>query len=282
MNVASTLDLGEWPTVTLAEVTERAALLVRAEQKYTTTTAVVAEVLTQLHDAYDLLAMDGQTSFVYETVYYDTDTLRAFRDHAQGKRQRVKIRSRRYVESDVYFFEVKLKDGRARTIKKRIPYDAERHGTVCAEALEFARCCVRDVYGYELPGVLRPQLAMRFRRTTLVGRGAPERVTIDSGLEFARHGDPVARRFTAPAQTVIVETKSDRVRGDIHAGLRRAGTRPGACSKYCIGLNLVRDDLPYNRFKPVLARYFAWSGRESVGASRQPLSADHSTRSSLR
>lgn len=110
-----------WDRVSLAELNRRAPLLDRAERKYLASSALIDQVMGELRHSFDVLAIDGQTVFTYDTVYYDTDCLLAYRDQVQGKRRRLKIRSRHYVESDLYFFEVKLKGARGRTIKERMP-----------------------------------------------------------------------------------------------------------------------------------------------------------------
>jgi hypothetical protein len=247
-----------WGRVSLAELNQRAPLLDRAESKYLAGSAFIEEVMDELRPAFDVLAIDGQTVFTYDTVYYDTDCLRAYRDQVQGRRRRLKVRSRHYVESDLYFFEVKLKGPRGRTIKERMPYDGGRHGAVGPDALGFVQDCVLQNYGESFAHRLEPQLTMRYRRLTLVGKGAPERVTIDFDLDFVDAG-PEGARAQAPPGTLIVEVKSADGRGVADQVLRAAGARGGSCSKYCIGLNLVRPGLRYNRFKPLLEHHFQWT-----------------------
>jgi hypothetical protein len=245
-----------WDRVSLSELNRRAPLLDRAERKYLASSALIAEVMEELRRSFDVLTIDGRTVFTYDTVYYDTDCLLAYRDQVQGKRRRLKIRSRQYVESEMYFFEVKLKGPRGRTIKERMPYDGARHGAVGPDALGFVQDCVRRNYGETFAHRIGPQLAMRYRRLTLVGKGAPERVTIDFDFDFVA---PEGARAQAPPGTLIVEVKSEDGRGVADRVLRAAGARGGPCSKYCIGLNLVRPGLRYNPFKPLLENHFQWT-----------------------
>ncbi|MGH3860105.1 hypothetical protein, partial [Actinokineospora sp.] len=86
-----------------------------------------------------------------------------------------------------------------------MPYDGARHGTVGADALGFVQQCVRQTYGETFAHTVEPQLTMRYRRLTLVGKGSAERVTIDFDLEFVTPGGARAR---APRETLIVEVKS--------------------------------------------------------------------------
>ena len=97
---------------------------------------------------------------------------------------------------------------------------------------------------------------MRYRRITLVGKHAPERVTIDFDLRFAA---PNGTIVSAPPALSIVEVKSDDGRGRADAVFRRSGHRPERCSKYCVGLNLVRPGLRYNQFSRALVDHFGWS-----------------------
>jgi hypothetical protein len=253
-----TPDVAGWGRVSLAELNARASLLDRLENKYVVSAAGFADAMRALRDDFDVLAIDGETTFSYETIYYDTESLLAYRQHAQGKRRRFKIRCRRYVDSNLYFFEVKLKGSRGRTIKQRMLYDGTRHGqaTLDDAATAFVRRCVEDTYGEEFAEHLSAQLTMRYRRLTLVGRGGPERLTVDFGLEFVGSGGAEA---WAPPETLVVEVKSRNGRGVGDSVLRSSGARGGTCSKYCVGLNLVRPNMRYNVFKQLLSTHFNWA-----------------------
>ncbi len=247
---------GSWRQISLEDVERRAPLLDRQETKYVLPAGTLDPMLATMDEDFDVLSIEGRTTFTYETVYFDTTDLTAYHHHAQGRRRRVKVRSRCYVDSGLCFFEVKTKGRRNSTVKERIPYDRSRHGSMDAEAHAFLQECVDRAYGGALRLPSEPSLLMRFQRTTLVGRGAPERVTIDQDLQFfGTDGAVVA----APRSTVIVEVKSPNGRGRADAVLRGAGARGARCSKYCIGLNLVRRDLRYNAFKQALTAHFGWS-----------------------
>lgn len=251
-------DVAGWGRVSLDELNARAPLLDRLENKYVVSAAAFAQAMTTLRDDFDILAIGGETTFTYETIYYDTESLLAYRQHAQGKRRRFKIRCRRYVDSDLYFFEVKLKGPRGRTVKQRMVYDDARHGqdTLDEAATEFVRRCVEDTYGESFAENLRAQLTMRYRRLTLVGKGCPERLTVDFGLEFV---GPGGAEVWAPPETLIVEVKSKNGRGIGDRVMRSSGARGGTCSKYCVGLNLVRPGMQYNVFKQLLSTHFNWA-----------------------
>ncbi len=249
-------DLADWRSISLRDLNERAALLDRAESKYIFSAETFSAVMPQLRPHFDVLAINDRTTFTYDTTYYDTQNLLLYRQHAQGKRLRFKIRSRHYVDNQLCYFELKLKGQRDRTIKERRPYPIEHMHLVTADAQSYVNDCLQATYGTQFRDQLVLSLAMRYQRITLVGTKRPERITIDFGLQFATVGGPVVN---APADTLIVEVKSPDGRGCADAVFRSIGSRPERCSKYCVGLNMVRDDLPYNTFNKTLKTHFDWS-----------------------
>lgn len=198
--------------VSLEELNHRAALLQRDENKYVGTIDHVTEIVGGLSGTFDVLTIDGHRSFGYETVYFDTRHRRLFDQHAQGRRRRMKVRSRLYLDSGLCFFEVKLKGRRGRTIKHRLAYDAARHGRLDGEAVGFLRHAVAETYRDVPPPRLGPSLAMRYRRVTLVSKTSPERLTIDFDLSYRSFGHLAAT--TAGA------------RGDAGSGLTGFGRVP--------------------------------------------------------
>jgi VTC domain len=255
-------DLSSWTAISLDELNRRAPLLDRGESKYVVNATQFTEVLARLRTEFDVLAIGDTRVFAYETTYFDTPELLTYRDHAQGRRRRFKVRSRRYVDSNLCYFEVKLKGVRDRTIKERMPYAEALHGSVSAEADEFVRSCVRRVYGQEFEGPLLPSLAMSYRRLTLVGKNCSERVTVDFDLNVRGHN---SIEVATPRTTIVLEVKSQSGDGRADEVIRSAGIRPQSCSKYCVGLNLVRDGLSYNEFNRTLRTYFAWPGPSPRG-----------------
>lgn len=256
--------LSRFGRVSLAELNVRAPLLDRQEHKYLLTARQLADLSLDLGHRADVLEIDGRTVFTYETTYFDTPDLLTFRQHAQGKRRRMKVRSRRYVESGECWLEVKLKGSRGRTVKQRLATDADRHGRVDDEAIEFVDRCVRQEYGERFAEPLGPALTMRYRRITLVGTGRPERVTIDHTASF-RAG--TGEQVDAPEDLMIVEVKSPDGHGVADQALHDRGVRSTSCSKYCVGVAMLGLDERYNRFKPVLSRHFDWqppSGRPAT------------------
>lgn len=253
--------------VSLAELNRRAPLLDRQEHKYVVPADTWWAVADGLVDDFDILTINGEVAFTYETTYYDTDDLLTYRQHVQSHRRRFKVRSRHYVDSGECFFEIKLKGAQGRTVKQRLPSTPSMHGRIDSAATDFVRERLETAYGEPLESQLVPALTMGYRRMTLVGRGEEERVTIDSALTFAT---PDGATASAPTDRVIVEVKSPTGVGVADRAFREAGVRSMACSKYCVGLNLVGDDARYNRFKRVLTKHFGWDPPEPPLSNDQP------------
>ncbi|MBD0330349.1 MAG: polyphosphate polymerase domain-containing protein [Thermoleophilia bacterium] len=232
-----------------------AALGARTDRKYVVGPLVFERLVEELSDDHFALEVGGRRAFRYETVYFDTPALLTYHQHHQGRRKRFKCRTRLYADSAACAFEVKLRDGRDRTAKRKLPIDPARHGRLGEEVLAFLDAALREAYGASAPPGLAPTLLTSFTRLTLAHETAPERLTCDVALAFAA-GDE-GRYEIAPGM-LLVETKTPNGNGTADRVLRRLGARPvGACSKYCLGVALARPDVRRNRFSRLLRRHFA-------------------------
>jgi len=105
------------PPITLAELTETAALQERVDVKYIIPRTLAGAVLDRLAATHRMLEIGDQRCFAYATTYYDSPDLRCARDHLQGRRRRFKCRSRHYLDMRRHTIEVKLKGPRGQTVK---------------------------------------------------------------------------------------------------------------------------------------------------------------------
>lgn len=237
--------------LSLEALNAKAAMLERRDHNYVVGADTLQRVVVQLAPLFDVLEIDGRRAFTYETCYFDDPGLRSYFDHHQGRRQRMKVRVRRYVDSGLCFVEVKLKDRRGSTVKQRMPCAPENFARLDAAALAHVQRCHEAMYGRPFERPLAPVLQMRYRRTTLVARAGGERMTIDGQIRF--DGAPAG---AAPDDGLfIVETKSAHGRGLADAVLRRLHVHPTqGCSKYCVGLSATGLVDRFNRFRPALKR----------------------------
>lgn len=233
--------------ISLAETTDQAALQTRIDKKYLLPIGLLGHVLDDLGAGLRALEIDGLRVFGYESVYFDTPRLQFYRDHVQGRRLRHKVRTRRYVDSDLTMLEVKEKGGRGETVKHRTdwsPTELFRLGSG-------GRMFIDDLLDGEPDAAsLRPSLVSRYWRATFVHADAGLRLTCDVDLGFeSRH-----TTTSVPQGRVLVETKAAGTPSVADHILHRYAQRDIAVSKYCAGIALTHD-APANRWHRVLNRY---------------------------
>ena len=232
-----------------------AALLDRVDRKYVVGVETFATLAERLADSHRVLEISGVRTFRYCTAYYDTPGLDAYRDHVQRRRRRYKCRSRRYEDSGLCAFELKLKGARGRTVKYRMPYADDLHGSLSPEAIRFLHEHLLRAYARAPGEGLVRSLDMSFRRLTLASLERGERLTADFDLAFA--GGPAGAGGHLAEGAVIVESKSPRGGARADRVLRELGVRPTeSCSKYCLGIGMTRPGLPANAFRRLLSRWF--------------------------
>lgn len=236
--------------ISLTELTESSALMSRVDRKYFVPRTVVEELIAENQHQARVLEIDGRRNFTYETVYFDSPEFDFYRDHAQGKRHRFKVRVRTYVDSGLRMLEVKSKGFRGRTLKERIRFPhGQAHQTsenlvLTPEGTAF----VNQIVGGDA-SMLEPVLTTVYRRTTLAL--GEQRVTLDMALE-CRDGQAV---FYGP-DDILVETKSPSRGSSFDAALRARNIRPHSVSKYCVAASLLYPDLPRNKWNRTLQRFF--------------------------
>jgi VTC domain len=245
----------------LDEVRATAALDDRLDVKYVLARDELDELVRRLQGTHRVLEIDGLRCFAYRTTYFDTADLVSYREHIQRRRRRFKCRAREYVDSGLRAFEVKLKEGHARTIKHRTEFGEGPLDHLDGPLLEFLQERLREAYAREVAGALEPSLSVGFTRITLVDPDRCERLTCDFQLSF-RAPDGSAGALCGDA--AIVESKSRHGATTADRALRALGVRPiSGCSKYCIGVGLTYPGVKRNSFLPLLRRYF------EVGAHAQ-------------
>ena len=234
----------------LERLDDGAALRDRVDVKYVVPLEAFAALADRLLATHAALEIDGRRAFAYRSTYFDTPDLGAFRDHLQQRRRRYKCRSREYLDSGAYAFEVKLKGPRGRTVKHRMTHDGHE---LSEAAVAFLRDRLDEAYGFAPGGGLRPALAVSYTRVTLASPELEERVTCDFDLAFSGPGGAAGRLDSSMA---IVESKSLRGNALADRVLRELGHRPqAACSKYCLGVALTRS-VAGNPFRALLRRHF--------------------------
>ena len=234
--------LQEFSPISLAEMSE-VRLMNRIDTKYVTTLPCLARLLEMAGEEYLVQETDGLRDMPYNTCYFDTTDCDMFAQHQRGRKARQKIRLRMYETSGIAFLEIKNKNNRGRTDKKRTPWMSS--GEDLLPYADFIR-----THSHYTAEDISPKVRNRFHRITLVNRLMTERLTIDTGLCF--HNLSTDCRCSLNG-LVIIELKRD---GNTHspAGdmLRRLHIHPAGFSKYCIGMALTDKSLRQNRIRPRL------------------------------
>lgn len=239
--------LAALPAVGLGELQETAALQTRVDRKYVLPLAALPDLLAALPAGTRRLVIDGRDVFGYESVYFDTPDLDAFRLAAGRRRRRYKVRTRTYCDTGGCWLEVKTRGPRGTTVKDRREHDPAAPAEV-GDGLGFVLDALR---GGGLPAGdldLRPTLTTRYRRRTLLlPDGA--RTTVDTGLSW--HG--AAGTATVPAHAVV-ETKSVAGLSAADRALWALGHRPARISKYATGLVVLDPTLAGRPWRRTLRR----------------------------
>ncbi|WP_062290030.1 polyphosphate polymerase domain-containing protein [Demequina phytophila] len=235
------------PAVTLAELEVEAALLTRVDRKYIVSPALLTEVLDSVAGL-RALEIDGERSFGYASVYFDTPDLESYRDAARRRPARYKVRTREYLDTGGRAIEVKLRSAKGETVKHRewIGAEVARGAALDGEARAFVASFPQVGDAVD---ALSPILTTRYRRSTLVADGA--RVTIDQDVTAVEAGGESVGFGAA----LILETKSSLRAGDVDRALWARGVRPARVSKYCTTLAALQPELPANRWNRTLRRH---------------------------
>lgn len=215
----------------------RAALLRRVDNKYILASEDFAPLAARLAPDHEVLEIDDRRCFSYESVYFDTPTLRCFRDHVEGERPRFKARTRLYRDTGHCVCEVKLKLHDGETDKRQLDYDREAKDRVESAAAELVATSLDEV-GISLDESLGKSLETSFRRVTFSGGEGPERLTCDFEVCLARD-EAGARRLRG--DLVLLESKSESGEAPADRLLAEVGVEPISLSKYKVGVGLLVD-----------------------------------------
>lgn len=221
---------------------DKVQLLDRIDTKYIINQEKLSAFLASLADSYKVLCIDGQVFHPYETLYFDTPEFDLYKMHHNGRQNRYKLRFRKYVNSGISFFEVKLKTNTHRTVKKRVSV-SRIEDNLSENQQQFVHECTRDDYNDYVPS-----LRVRFNRITLVNLLAGERLTIDINLNYGFHDTRKDINNIA-----IVEVKQEKHSVSPFRQLMHDNRqREFYLSKYCLGITCLYDNLKKNRFKKKL------------------------------
>lgn len=100
--------LSSFHPITLAEM-DSVKLMNRTDTKFVFERSLLPELMETLSKEYKVLNVNGNRISAYKTLYFDTPKFKFYMDHHNGRENRFKVRIRNYVESDLFFLEIKNK-----------------------------------------------------------------------------------------------------------------------------------------------------------------------------
>ncbi len=236
------MSLSDFNSISLEDL-DKVQLLNRKDTKFVFSQSKLLQLLDRLKPFYRILEIEGKRTFIYDNTYFDTDEFFFYTQHHNECRKRFKVRHRKYCETNDQYFEIKIKDNKNRTIKKRLKInDGNGHFG------EEEKRLISETIGLS-PQHLIPKLNMQFSRITLADKSFSERLTIDTNLSVLNGTG--SKMFD---QLVISEIKQKKYnpKSNFIRILRNLKIPEMRFSKYCMGMLHVNRGIKYNRFKPKL------------------------------
>ena len=224
--------------IKLAEM-DNVKLMSRSDTKFAFKFSKLPELLNQMIPFYRVLEINGKLIHDYKSLYFDTDDRKFYLDHHNGRVNRNKVRFREYVGSDLTFLEIKRKNNKGKTIKKRMKVDSI-NDNLSVKQKEY----IYSIIGSNI--ILNSKQWINFSRITFVHKVHKERLTIDINLNFKekdRRGDL--------NQIAIGEVKQERMSrlSDFMRIAKELHILPIRISKYCMSTLELNPELKQNRFK---------------------------------
>ncbi|MBT4345540.1 MAG: polyphosphate polymerase domain-containing protein [Flavobacteriales bacterium] len=224
--------------IKLAEM-DNVKLMSRSDTKFAFKFSKLPELLNQMMPFYKVLEINGKFIHDYKSLYFDTDDRKFYLDHHNGRVNRNKVRFREYVGSDLTFLEIKRKNNKGKTIKKRMKVDSI-NDNLSVKQKEY----IYSIIGSNI--ILNSKQWINFSRITFVHKVHKERLTIDINLNFKekdRRGDL--------NQIAIGEVKQERMSrlSDFMRIAKELHILPIRISKYCMSTLELNPELKQNRFK---------------------------------
>jgi hypothetical protein len=224
----------------------------RFEVKYLVGAAELPALLAELelYTRRDPHMQDPQGYRVH-SVYWDSPGFALFWEKVEGLEIRRKLRFRSYDDSPVVFAEIKQRVDR--TLQKRrvrLPVDqAERilreSGSLSLGEEQLADPVAQEVEGFARQYMLRPVVAITYRRLALVGSETADlRITFDRRVQYST-GELTTRplrqgSYLLDPRMAIMEVKyNGRVPRWLSKLVSREGLQLRRLSKYCSAIDRV-------------------------------------------
>lgn len=234
MNNVLTEILSQFSAFDLKEL-DAANLLERRDFKFCFHENKLPFIFENIKADYDILKIGDDVSFEYITNYYDTPNFKFYFNHHNEFGNRLKTRSRCYVQANMHFAEIKSKNNRSVTDKER-----KKINDIDEEAEQYLEEKVSEH--------LEMKCMVYYRRFTFLNKNRIEKITLDTDLKFTINS--VAKSFDG---LCIAEVKCKNAQNSPFQNLMKQNyIYQSGLSKYCMAITQLYPDLKQNNFKPKL------------------------------
>ena len=214
-------------------------LMSRNDTKFAFKANKMPLLLKKLLPFYRVLSIDDKLIHDYKSLYFDTNNRKFYLDHHNGRVNRNKIRFREYVGSKLTFLEIKLKNNKGKTIKRRMKVES-----INTNLSKKQQKYIEKIIGE--PMEVNAKQWINFSRITFVHKIQKERLTMDVNLTFENNNDKGDMKHI-----VIAEVKQERMSrsSDFMRIAKEMHILPIRISKYCLTTLALNPLLKKNRFK---------------------------------
>lgn len=222
------------------EQMDAVSFLNRTDTKYVFHRDRLESLLLRLQEQFSMLIIKGSGVQHYTTVYMDTPMFEMYHQHHNGLRDRFKIRTRQYTNSKLFFLELKKKNNKGVTAKKR-----EKTSSVDLESQKDSFFEEKTPY---TKSDVAETLKNSFSRITFVNEKTPERITLDFALSYINLKNE--KHLEIPNACILEIKRNQNAKNRVlDQILKDLEIYPTKFSKYCMGMSLLEPNLKTNRFK---------------------------------
>jgi VTC domain len=236
--------LSTMQSVTLAQLDE-VSLQDRIDCKYILTHEQLNLLLPIIQQNYKVLEINKHRVHTYINNYFDTHNVQFYYDHHNGYSNRIKVRCRKYLETNICFFEVKQKQNVERTSKTR-----ERIPDLISEINELQQRTVQNLSRKPISD-LSWILNNKFNRITFVDNFNSERVTLDYDIQFS---DSENTKSITEFYVLEIKQSKSNCRSIVTETLKKNNIREQSFSKYVFGVIALKSGIRRNNFLPILKK----------------------------
>ena len=246
--------LKKFDTISLTEMDAKmwSIGLDRMEKKYILHISMLDKFLKELQDDYVALEIQWIREFSYHNVYFDTSDYKFFHEHGKWYKLRTKLRTRKYTDSDLAFFEYKQRY--YENIRKfKFEIKLGKHWSFTQRMRSFTQKLYESIYQKQLKEEIRPSLSTEYIRFTLCSKKNDERITFDSKVTFTDLRNKKTRPYML-SDIILIESKANKPQHHAEKILSNLWATPlSAISKYCLWL-LFEETIKttYERFEEVI------------------------------